>query len=268
MRRAEQQGLKASLRDPSGVGVFWFATGVPTLVDIALTAGPQAVVVDLQHGLWDRRTLEQVIGDIGNRVPLIARLSTGSATMIGEALDAGAEGVLIPLVESAAQAAACVEAAHYPPHGCRSGGGIRPVINGFAPYVAASRSRTTVGVMIETAEGLAQVEAIAATPGLDFVFIGTTDLALSLDCFPNIDARHAEACRRILRACQAADVPCGLFTTSPEEAARRIAEGYRLVVVANDIALLSAGFRNAQSVYTAGAPKSSTAEANTTESRS
>jgi 2-keto-3-deoxy-L-rhamnonate aldolase RhmA len=246
----DEAHLKTALRRRNGLGAFWFATGSPTLIELSLPAEPQAIVIDLQHGLWDRRSLEAAVGQIPDTLPTIVRLADGSAGAIGEALDAGAEGVLVPLVERAAEAADCVHAAHYPPHGRRSGGGIRPLARNFAGYVERARRRTTIGVMIETAAGVEQAEAIAATPGLDFVFIGTGDLALSLGCFPKIDARHEAACRRVLQACQAADLPCGIFTGTPEEAARRQREGYALVVVANDIALISSGFRAAQASFT------------------
>jgi 2-keto-3-deoxy-L-rhamnonate aldolase RhmA len=251
MPESGQQGLKAALRDPGGVGVFWFALGSPSLIELALPAGPQAIALDLQHGMWRRDTLEYALGLVPEHIPAIVRLANGSAGAIGEALDAGAECVLAPLVESAGQAMACVDAAHYPPHGRRSGGGIRPLARGFAAYVEQARARTTIGVMIETKAGVEQAKAIANVPGLDFVFIGTGDLALSLDCFPAIDERHEAACRHVLETCQAARLPCGIFTTSAEDAAQRLHEGYALVVVANDIGLVASGFQTAQAAFSA-----------------
>ncbi|MCW6510016.1 HpcH/HpaI aldolase family protein [Lichenifustis flavocetrariae] len=250
MPATTEPGLKAALRRKPGVGAFWFALGAPVLVEIALTAKPDCVIIDLQHGLWTRVSVEAVLGlDFGG-VPTIARLADDTHTAIGAALDAGVEGVLIPLVESAAQAAACVAAAHYPPHGHRSGGGIRPVIQGFPGHVAGARARTAVGIMIETAAGVEAVEAIAATPGLDFVFIGTNDLAISLGCFPQADAGHEAACQRILRACQAVGVPCGIFTGNATDAARRLGEGYALSVAASDLGLAMAGFPAAKAALT------------------
>lgn len=241
--------LRLALRRPGGVGAFWFALGSPSLVEVSLAAGPALVVLDQQHGLWSRDGLEDVLGRIPPGIPTLARLPDGSAREIGQALDAGATGVLVPLVESAAATAACIRAAHFPPRGCRSGGGVRPLGHDFPAYVARARARTVVGVMIETAAGVAEAAAIAAVPGLDVVFIGTGDLALSLDCFPAVDERHEAACRHVLAACRAAGVPCGRFTASAEDAARRAAEGYALTVAANDIGLVSAGFRAAQAAF-------------------
>ena len=246
-------GLKNALRRQGGVGVFWFALGSPVLVEIALAQKPDCVILDLQHGLWTRSSLEAALGLDYAGAPTIARLANDTPTAIGEALDAGADGVLVPLVESAAQAAACVAAAHYPPHGHRSGGGIRPVIQGFARHVAGARARTAVGIMIETAAGVDTVEAIAATPGLDFVFIGTNDLALSLGCFPEHDAGHEAACRRVLAACRAADVPCGIFTGRTEDAVRRLAEGYAFAVAVSDLGLALTGFQSAKAALSSSA---------------
>jgi 2-keto-3-deoxy-L-rhamnonate aldolase RhmA len=103
--------------------------------------------------------------------------------------------------------------------------------------------------MIETVKGVSQAADIAATPGVDLVFIGTGDLALSLGTFPNNDPRHEEACASILAACQARQMPCGIFTTSGEAAAARRAQGYRLVVTGNDIELVAQGFAQATKVF-------------------
>ncbi len=253
MRELGHRRFKEALRDPGRLGAFWFALGSPALVELSLSAEPDAVVIDLQHGLWDRGGLEAVLGLIPPSVHTIVRLADGSAPAIGQALDAGAEAVLAPLIETVEAARACVEAAHYPPHGCRSGGGLRPLGRGFASYVAEARARTAVGIMIETARGVENASAIAAVPGLDFVFIGTGDLALSLGCFPGPDERLPAACRRVLKACRTAGVPCGLFTTSATEAADRSRDGYALTVVANDIGIVSHGFGAALSGFAAAA---------------
>ncbi len=244
--------LKHALRRPGGVAVFWFALGAPSLVELSLVAGPDAVVLDLQHGLFSRDSLEAAISVAQPEIPTVVRVADGTATAIGQALDAGADGVLVPLVESAEMARAAVDAAHYPPRGHRSGGGVRPLARGFARYVAEAATRTVVGVMIETAAGVENADAIASVPGVDFLFIGTGDLALSLGCFPDIDHRHEAACRRVLDASRKAGVPCGIFTTSAEDAARRRREGYAMVVVANDIGLVASGFAAAQAAFHAG----------------
>ncbi len=245
--------LKHALHRPGGVAVFWFALGAPSLVELSLAASPDAVVLDLQHGLFSRASLEAAISVAHHEVPTVVRVADGTATAIGQALDAGADGVLVPLVEGAEMARAAVGAAHYPPRGHRSGGGVRPLSRGFARYVAEAATRTVVGLMIETVAGVENADAIARVPGVDFIFVGTGDLALSLGCFPDLDHRHEAACRHVLDACRKAGVPCGIFTTSAEDAARRRREGYAMVVVANDVGLVASGFGAAQAAFQAGA---------------
>ena len=240
--------LRQAIRRPGGVGAFWFALGSLGLLEVALAAKPEAVVLDMQHGLFSRESLEGAVGSARHVAPTLVRVADATPIAIGQALDAGADGILVPLVESATEAASVVRAAHFPPRGARSGGGVRPLAQGFASYVAAAAG-TVAGVMIETAAGVEAAEAIAATPGLDLVFIGTGDLALSLGCFPEIDARHEAACKRVLKACRSAGVPCGIFTVTAAEAARRQDEGYALTVVANDIGVAAAGFATAQTLF-------------------
>lgn len=240
--------LRARLRRPPALGVFWMAVGAPSLSEIAAFAKPDAFMLDLQHGLWDRAGLEAAIGCVRD-VPVIVRTADGSPPEIGRALDAGAVGVLVPLVETVAQARAAAEAARFPPHGTRSGGGVRPLAGDFARYCAEGDARTIVGVMIETARGVANADAIARTPGIDFVFIGTGDLALSLGCFPQIDERHAQACKAVKDACAAAGTPCGIFTVTADAALARAREGYALVVVANDIDVVARGFKAAAETF-------------------
>jgi len=230
------------------LGVIWLSLGSVALAEIAGRARPDAIVLDLQHGLWDRQGLEAAIGVVPPEIPVLARVAQNSPFAIGQALDAGAEGVIVPLVETRKQARRAVKAARYPPQGERSGGGARPLAD-FVEYHAASERGVIMAVMIETARGLENARKIAAVEGVDLVFIGTGDLALSLGVFPQMEARHEDACREILDACRRHWTPCGIFTTSVEGAARRRAQGYRLTVLADDIGLVSRGFASATSAF-------------------
>jgi len=242
-------GLRARFARNQSLGVFWMNTGSTAVMEIAAEAAPDAIVIDAQHGLWDRATLEHAVGLVSNRVPVLVRTGDNSAIAISQALDTGAEGVIVPLIETDAQAAAAVSSARFPPHGARSGGGVRPLAHDFARYYAAANDRTVVGVMIETQRGVHNAAAIANTKGIDFVLIGTGDLAISLGGFPNVDHRHEDACKTVFDACKAANVPCGIFTMSAEAAAKRRSEGYALVTVADDIGVTSRGFKAAMAKF-------------------
>jgi kynurenine formamidase/2-keto-3-deoxy-L-rhamnonate aldolase RhmA len=247
----EQNGpsLRTRLRRDGPLGVFWFAIGSPALVEISGGAKPDAVVIDAQHGLWDRQTLEHAVGIIGHQTPVLVRTADSTPTAVSQALDSGAEGVIVPLIETDVEAAQAVAAARFPPQGSRSGGGVRPLMHDFPAYCASANERTVVGVMIETQRGVRNAAAIAATPGIDFVLIGTGDLALSIGCFPQVDGRHEEACRTVLESCRTAQVPCGIFTGNAEAAIKRGREGYDLVVVANDLEVVSRGFSTAMNQF-------------------
>lgn len=231
--------LRARLAGP-GLSLAWFSLGSAPLVEIAARAGFDAAVIDLQHGLWDRMSTHLAVGALGP-VPVLARVAAVNAAAIGEALDSGAAGVLVPLVETAEQARLAVAAALFPPDGIRSGGGVRPLAGGFAAYVRA-HGRPLIGVMIETVAGVDNAAAIAAVPGIDLVFIGTGDLALSIGCFPAIDDRHERAIEAVHAACRAAGVACGIFTTSVDAALHRREQGFAATVAANDIAIVASGF--------------------------
>jgi 2-keto-3-deoxy-L-rhamnonate aldolase RhmA len=227
--------LKSWLHGSNAVGCHWFCLGSPALAEMAADAGAQSIVFDLQHGRWEREALENAVIAVGTRAPMLARTADASDFAIGSALDAGVHGVIVPMISSAEAAASVVAASRFPPHGRRSGGGARPMAN-FAAYRAATAQHLVAAVMIETAEGVETCEAIAATPGLDMIFIGPSDLSLALGAGPGSELFDG-ALKRILAAGQAAGVPVGIYTADARAAAARAAEGFRFVVAASDVQL-------------------------------
>lgn len=240
--------LRYRLDKGDTLGVAWLALGSVALVELAARGRPDAIVLDLQHGLWERTAMEHAIAAVPSDIPVLVRVAENTPLAIGQALDAGAEGVIVPLVETAKQARKAVASAHYPPHGERSGGGVRP-LSDFVDYVASTRRGIVVCVMIETRRGVKNARAIAAVDGVDMVFLGTGDLALSLGTFPNFDARHEAACTAVKAACRAEWTLCGTFTGSVDAARARREQGYRIVVTANDIELVAKGFAQATAAF-------------------
>src|ERR1700687_3589635 len=119
------------------LNAFCGALGSVAVAEVMAEVRPDAIIFDMQHGLWDRRTLYEGFAAIrGKSLPLV-RVSENSATAIGDALDQGAAGVIVPLVETAAEAKAAVASAKYPPEGRRSAGGIRLEFD-FKKYAAAA----------------------------------------------------------------------------------------------------------------------------------
>ena len=242
-----------AIRDGGTVGMVWLSLGSTAVAELAAAAGPDAVVFDLQHGLWERQSLQDAIGIVRARTAPMARVADGSATAIGEALDAGALGVIVPLVETAGQAAAAVAAAKYPPAGIRSGGGVRPLMD-FKAYGVAANDAVLVSVMIETAKGVENAAEIAAVPGVDLVFIGTGDLALSIGTFPGFGPTHEATVKAVQKACRDAGTACGAFTPHLAFAQDRRRQGFQAVVIAEDIGMVHGAAKSAIKDFAVGTP--------------
>ena len=193
------------------IAALWMSMGSPSLVELAGAAQPDAIVIDMQHGLFDRTTLEYALGAVPNGVSTLVRVAENSIVAIGQALDAGAEGVIIPLVETDSEAALAVAAARFPPVGRRSGGGVRPLSSDFGAYCAASNERTVVGVMIETERGVStRRRSQDARPRFcthrkrRSIFVACFEFIAGRGCLP-----------QILQVCRAAGVPAPSLPIAP-----------------------------------------------------
>ena len=236
------------------VGAFWLALGSVAVAEVMAESRPQAMIFDMQHGLWDRRTLFEAFAAIRGKTQPLVRVAENNAAAIGDALDQGAAGVIVPLIETAAEAKAAVASAKYPPEGRRSAGGVRPVVD-FKAYGAAANKSLLVGVMIETALGLKNAAAIAAVPGVDLVFIGPGDLSLSLGEFPDPGPKHEAALQAILAACRNANTACGLFTFHASFAIDRMRQGFQLVLLGNDQDFLAGAAKSTMTRFAGGGRK-------------
>jgi 4-hydroxy-2-oxoheptanedioate aldolase len=176
--------------------------------------------------------------DAGGRSAGMVRVAANDLTGIGRALDAGAAGVIVPLVDTAQQAAAAVAATRYPPAGRRSYGPARAGLR-IGPRPADANATVLVFAMIETAEGLANVEAICATPGLDGVYVGPSDLCLAVGgAFPGdpaVAGPFETAVETVCEAAKRADIAAGIHTPDGQTAAERLAEGYTFASIASDL---------------------------------
>lgn len=209
----------------------------------------------MAHAGWDSLTLDTQHGpfDFGAAVPMIQAVQTTGtcvvvrvpgldAGLIGKVLDAGAEGVICPVVETQAECEAFVRACRYPPHGSRSYGPTRAALHFGADYGARADALVVPMPMIETARGLSNVEEIAGVPGVGALFVGPGDLSLSLDGEARLDREDGaflDVLARIVGATRARGVAAGIFTASPEYARRMLGLGYTFVTVSSDARLLA-----------------------------
>jgi 4-hydroxy-2-oxoheptanedioate aldolase len=224
---------------------YWVVLDSPASTERIARLGYDYVSLDGQHGLFGYSGMLAGLTaiDASGRAVGMVRVAANDLTQIGRALDAGAVGVIVPLVNSAEEAARAVAATRYPPAGIRSYGPTRAMLR-IGPAPADTNDTVIVLAMIETREGLANVEAIAATPGIDGLYIGPSDLTIAVGGTapgdPSVVDAFEAALVRIRQACEANGIAAGLHTRSGEEAAKRISDGFTLLTVAGDITHLEA----------------------------
>ncbi len=219
---------------------FGLTSGSPLIAELIACERFDWIWIDTQHGYWDESELLAALQVIfpSDSTPIV-RPGSNEFYRIGRVLDAGAEGVIVPMVNSPEAAAAAVHAAKYPPTGGRSSGGARLGLFGD-DYFQRANEEVLVAVMIETTEALAAVDEIAAVPGVDCLFIGPSDLSFSLGTERG-SAEHQAAIARILEAADNAGVAPGIACGAVEDALRYADQGFRLVTCTSDLSTLRAG---------------------------
>lgn len=236
--------LKQRLRAGQPAIGTWVSFASPGVAEALALLEPDWLLVDTEHGAVDEQTLEEMLRAIraasASVTPLV-RVAANDVALIKKALDRGAMGVLVPLVDSPDEARQAVAACRYPPEGIRGVAGTRASRYGLAmaDYYATWNEDVLVGVQIETRPALESVEAIAAVPGVDLLFVGPNDLSASLGVFRQFDhPDYLAAVRRILQAARSAGKAAGYMARSADEAAARLDEGFQFVSVATDARLL------------------------------
>ncbi|MTD53058.1 HpcH/HpaI aldolase family protein [Amycolatopsis pithecellobii] len=234
-------GFKTELAGKTALLGAWSTTRDPVIAEKLALTGFDYVCVDQQHGLigFDSFVATMTALARTGAAPLV-RVARNDATEIGRALDAGANGVIVPLVDDAAQAGQAVAACRYAPAGTRSFGPTRSYFGaGTDPYQV--NDAVCCLVMIETLRGMQNVREIAGVPGVDGIYVGPADLALSYGHAPGPGAGAgplADALQQILAACKEHGIAAGIHTSSVKEALRYLEMGFRMVTVVTDIRLL------------------------------
>jgi 4-hydroxy-2-oxoheptanedioate aldolase len=220
----------------------WLTLDSPAAATAVASAGFDAVVVDLQHGHSTLDTLPHLVAAIQHTqaMPFIRAAWNHPADLM-RALDLGARGVICPMVGSRAEAEALVAACRYPPAGIRSYGPLHGAFGRGHEQTTAANDAVLLFAMIETADGYANLEEIAATPGLDGLFVGPADLSLGLglDTFADFaDPALLKALDAIIAAATAHGLVPGIHAPSPADAAAMSDRGFRFVSSAVDEDLL------------------------------
>jgi 4-hydroxy-2-oxoheptanedioate aldolase len=225
----------------------WCMLGNPFAAEIVSASGCDWLAIDQQHGYVSDEVMRVMIQAAGIRgMPVLVRVPWNEPISIGHALDAGAEGVIVPMVSNAGDARRASEASHYPPLGYRSWGPLRAGMAQPGFDALAGNAQVICIAMMETAEGVENLEEIIAVPGLDGVLIGPNDLAIShsgTTAGAATSGRDLELIERVARICGAARVPAGIVCASGEDARRWESLGFTFLALPSDIQLLDAGMK-------------------------
>lgn len=224
---------------------YWLLADSPVMTERLARGGYDYLCLDQQHGLMGYHGIRDGLlavdagGGLGPRPTVgLVRTAVNDLRCIGQALDAGAAGVIVPMIDDAEAAREAVRNAKYPPLGRRSYGPMRAELR-RGPDLDVVNDTTLVAVMIETAAGLDHVEEIAAVPGVDALYVGPYDLTLAVggadpDDTAAVDARDA-AFGRILRAAHGEGKAVGVHADDGDTAAERLALGFDFVSIEGDL---------------------------------
>ena len=222
--------------------------------------GWDSLTIDLQHGVVDYQAMVGMLQAISTTptVPVV-RVPWLEPGILMKALDAGAYGVICPMINTREEAQKLVAYTHYAPHGTRSFGPVRALLYSGPDYPQHANDTIVTFAMIETATALDNLDEILSVEGLDAIYIGPSDLSLSLGCTPTmdeLDPKAAEAVDHILARAKAHGVVAGIHNSGPEAALKRIAKGFQFVTISSDARLIAAGAQQVMATMRAGlAPK-------------
>jgi 4-hydroxy-2-oxoheptanedioate aldolase len=207
--------------------------------------GWDTLTIDLQHGVVDYPSMVTMLQAISTTptVPVV-RVPWLEPGILMKTLDAGAYGVICPMVNTREDAQRLVAWTSYAPRGTRSFGPVRALLYGGADYPQHANDTIVRFAMIETAQALDNLDDILSVEGLDAIYIGPSDLSLSLGCrpvFDDVDPKVAEAIAHILERATAHGLKAGIHNGVPEGALARSQMGFRFVTVSSDARLLASG---------------------------
>lgn len=216
----------------------WLSIPSAFSAEVMANQGFDSLTVDMQHGVIDYQVAVTMLQGISTTGAMpMARVPWNDPARLMKILDAGAYGVICPMVNTRAEAEALVRACKYPPRGYRSWGPVRASLYAGADYGDHANDDIVVMPMIETAEAMKNLDEILSVPGVDGVYVGPSDLSLALGLKPRLDQTDApvvEAQQKIAEACKRHGVVAGIHNSTAAYALKMIAQGYQFVTLASD----------------------------------
>ncbi len=234
--------LRGALRDGKPLIGTLLTVDSTEIAEALALAGFDWIFIDLEHGSLSLRDAQRALQAIANRCFTLVRVPDGTQENIKRVLDMGCDGIIVPMVNSEAYARKIVALSKYPPLGERSVGIGRAQGYGlrFTEYLEVANDQTTVVVQIEHRDAVANLDQIAAVPGLDALFVGPYDLSNSMGLVGQVNHPHVRAAiDKVRGACGRTNLRMGIFCSTAGQARKEIEAGARLVAVGADISLMT-----------------------------
>ena len=247
--------IKQMWKDNKFATMGWLSISHGLTAEVMARQGFDSLCIDLQHGTSEMTDVLPMLQAVTQTetVPFV-RVGWNEPADIMKALDLGAYGIIVPLVNTAEEAANAVAACRYSPVGMRSVGPVRAMHSGGSNYLEEANDEIIVMAMIETKQGLDNLDEICATRGLDAVYIGPSDLSLALDLKPrgdNPDPLHLETCDKILETAHKHGIKAVMHCASGEFASGAIKRGFDMVMLTSDLASMIAGVKSQLDIFKA-----------------
>src|SRR5262245_19062968 len=240
--------VKRALKEGKPQVGTWLSLGNVCAARFLARAGFDWLNVDMEHSMVGIETTTAIFGAVADAgCPIFARVPAGRHDHIKRVLDNGAHGVVVPMVNSRAEAEAAVAACLYPPRGNRSVGGSQHALNfdtNAGDYYQKANDELLVVLQCEHIESVRNADAIFSVPGIDAIFVGPNDLAASMrgaDGRPPSPDATKDAMQTILATCKKHKVAAGVHTSSPEEARLRIEEGWQFIAITSELKMMLDG---------------------------
>jgi 2-keto-3-deoxy-L-rhamnonate aldolase RhmA len=215
---------------------------LPEIAESFVQAGYDWLFIDLEHSPMDARNALDILTAVDAKIPCVVRVPWNDEANIKKALDIGATGIIVPLVNSAGDARLAVGRCKYPPAGLRSVGITRAqrFDLDFDGYMKKANDDTAVIVQIEHVEAVRNIDAILDVPGIDGVFVGPFDMSGSMDLPGQINHPQVqEAIGRVIRACEKRDIARCIYAHTPQHARTYLQQGYRVIGLCTDYIMLA-----------------------------
>ncbi|HEX3842182.1 MAG TPA: aldolase/citrate lyase family protein [Acidimicrobiales bacterium] len=242
--------LKIKLRNGETLIGSLVSVAEPFIAEVMGAADFDFLIVDTEHCPMSIHQLQTILIALSPTAStIIVRARSGDATDIKQILDIGADGILVPSIADSAQTEAVVAAAKYPPEGIRGFGPRRAarLVGGARTYSRIANDEVIVMIMIEQREAVDNLEEILATPGLDAIMVGPSDLAASMGYLNDMEnSAVSDAIERVLTECKIHAVPFGIFSGNAKSAGHWISRGGQLATIGGDIPFMDAGIAQAR----------------------